>query len=111
MQGIELIKGEERITGLIESGVVSLNLTVVSSNEKEEIFLNLSGRNATTNERLVWKEEELKIGDDFVVKIVDNGESSTPIKIDSSAPDDLILQGKLRAYSALKKELEQAGLI
>ncbi|MDX5339813.1 MAG: hypothetical protein LPK25_12340 [Cyclobacteriaceae bacterium] len=111
MQGFELIKGEERITGLIESGVVSLNLTAVTSNEKNEFFLNFSGRNVATNERLVWLEGALKIGDEIVVRVIEKEESSLPLMIENSNPDDLILQGKLRAYSVLKKELQEAGLI
>ena len=111
MKGFELnINGQIKVAAL-DKGNVSIITSRTVKNENEITNLIFSGLNYETNERFEWYRSSLDIGDEFTVKVIDVSNNSEPIKTEIVKPNSLIIEGKLRAYNSLKKELETLGVI
>ena len=90
MIGLELYINGERISAVLESGVVSLIATQISKSNENSIELDLKGLNtsdSTEGEKIDWYNKKLSEGDEFFVKIKDIAKCSTPIKKENHNPD------------------------
>ncbi len=115
MIGFEInIKGTTIFSGL-ENGVASIIATQISKNDTLSIDLNVSGLDTSDEnikKHIYWLDCPLKEGDSFTVNIKEIQEVSTPIDI---KPTELNQEEEnkkdLERYYALKKKLEDKGLI
>ena len=111
MIGFELVINGLSTLGGIDRGVTSINVNRVKDDERDEIDLFFGGFDTSSQQNKRWLMKDLKVGDEFVIKVVDISNQSTPDKIENVNQGDLLIDGKLRAYLALKKYLELAGVI
>jgi len=93
------------------NGVVTIVFTRVKKDQRDETDVNFGGYDSKSQESTVWYFETLKEGDSVTVQVVDVDRNSEPKSVKRLNPDQTVLEGKLRAYNALKKELEEAGAI
>ncbi|MFT7197134.1 MAG: hypothetical protein ACI83W_001501 [Marinoscillum sp.] len=111
MIGFELNINSELRRASLENGIVSINVNRIKTIEQDKIDLSFGGYNPDTDENYKWVETPLKIGDKIIIEIKDIEDNSTAIEVKKRIPTDTIIEGKLRAYNALKRELEEEGLI
>lgn len=111
MIGFELKNSKGKVLAAVEEGVVSLIFTRVSNQEKNELSLTLGGSDKANSKNLTWISRNLDLGEEFSIKVANFNAPSKPVKSTDLKSNDILLQGKLRAYYGLKKELEEAGLI
>lgn len=95
----------------VENGVTSLIFTRVKTVDRDQVDINVGGINSDLNEKIVWIAGSLTVGDKFMVEVKEITEVSNPVKRELLNSNNEILQGKLRSYLAIKKELEENGLI
>lgn len=111
MVGFE-VTWNDSVTKLgVETGVTSLIFTRVKTVDRDQVDINGGGINSDLNEKIIWIAESLKVGDKFMVEVKEITEVSNPVKKELLNSNNEILQGKLRSYLAIKKELEENGLI
>ena len=111
MIGFELTVNGIATTGALDAGVTSINVNRVKNSEKDEIDIFFGGFDMVNQKNIRWLFKSLSIEDRIVIQIKDIQESSFPEKIESINQNALLIDGKMRAYLELKKELEQEGLI
>jgi hypothetical protein len=115
MLGFELTIKGKIISAGVENGVVSLIATRVINESIDSINLDLTGLSLLDDvdncaKTINWHSSELKLGDEISIKVIDIVDCSQPQSIIEKKTDSLIEQ-KLKSYKALKKELENKGLI
>lgn len=113
MIGLELNINGEKISAALESGVVSIIVTKLSTQHSDSIDLDFTGLNLSeleNDESIDWYKSKLKIGDELTIKIKNVLKNSQPMEI-RKLKRDSIIERKLMSYHALKKELEEQGLI
>jgi len=113
MIGFELSFNNDKVSAALDSGVVSIILTKISTEYLNEIELDFTGLNTKENgenESLDWFKSSLKVGDELTIKVKDIIQNSTPnqVRIKDSVSEE---QRKLESYLSLKKELKKTGLI
>ena len=112
MIGIELIIEEKIISASIPNGSIQLLAHKVLGKKPNMIELKFTGYKKDTNEIITWfSKEELKLGDEFTIRVVDVLKNSKPIEIKPMISKEKVNEHKLRSYNALKKELESLNLI
>jgi len=111
MIGFELKSQKENISAGVEEGVTSVIFTRICSSERDEIHMVLGGTDKAQSKNLTWISRNILPGEEFVIKVSEFKIVSKPLKCIEMNSDNLILEGKLRAYHGLRKELEAAGMI
>lgn len=111
MKGFELSINRQKITATLEKGSFSIMASRMVNDDEEISQLVFSGFNPKSQEHHTWYKKKLEIGDEFSIKVIDVSHNSNPIHIEQKSSDSIIIEGKLKAYNALKKELENKGLI
>ncbi|KPQ19302.1 MAG: hypothetical protein HLUCCX10_03180 [Algoriphagus marincola HL-49] len=109
MKGFRLIFNNQKTDAAIDHGVVSLQFTRVKNQENDLISLRLGGRDEKKSREVIWIFEELRLGEEFTVEVIDTIESSEPKSSSKIDDEELLLENNLRTYKHLKKELEEAG--
>ncbi len=113
MLGFELTINGEKVSAALEHGVVSLITTQISKDGINSIELDLKGLDIAElnkDKKIDWYNKILNEGDEFSVKVKDIIDNSPPcklIEVKRKTRDER----KLASYEALKKELEEKGLI
>ncbi len=64
-----------------------------------------------SQENITWLKSDLTENDTVIIKIKDIEVNSIPDSVEKLNRENSILEGKLKAYLALKNELEDKGLI
>lgn len=111
MIGFELEDKKEKFFLGVEKGVTSIIFTRVFNKEKNEIHLVVGGMDNAESKSLTWISRDVLPGEKFEIKISEIKNVSKPQKSIELNSNNLIWEGKLRAYHGLKKELDEAGLI
>jgi hypothetical protein len=112
MIGIELIIEKEVISASLPNGSIQILAHKVLGKKPNITELKFTGYKKETNEIITWfSKEELKLGDEFTIRVVDVLKNSNPIEIKPMISTEKIIEHKLRSYKALKKELESLDLI
>ncbi|GIV36407.1 MAG: hypothetical protein KatS3mg032_0786 [Cyclobacteriaceae bacterium] len=111
MIGFELTINNVKKSASLNNGIISIILNRVKLPERDEIDIRFTGLDMNTQERIDWLTANITKNDKVIIEIKDIEENSTPQSIKKQDEENLILDGKLRAYKALKKELEIKGLI
>ncbi len=97
----------------MENGVVSIILTKLSDEFIDSIDLDFTGLNTSekgNEEAIDWYKSSLKVGDELTIKVKDIELNTMPIEI-RKKNRGIENERKLKSYHALKKELEEQGLI
>jgi len=113
MIGFELNINGERISAGLERGVISIIVTKLSDEFIDSIDIDFTGLNSSekgSEETIDWYKSKLKVGDELTIKVKDIMGNSTPLEIRKKNRDS-DNERKIRSYNALKKELEDKGLI
>ncbi|MCK0205084.1 hypothetical protein [Ornithobacterium rhinotracheale] len=112
MIGFELITKEKNISAAVEQGVVTIVLTKLNNELDNYIYLDCSGlrKFGEKEQKIVWNSTPLNIGDEITIKVKQIEKTSPPIESTEREPES-INEKKLKNYYALKKELEDKGLI
>ncbi len=95
----------------ISNGVTTIHLTRVLLEDRDELDLYAGGLDKNLKRHVKWLRSELKLGDKIIIEVEDLDDLSDPIEIVQEDPDDVVLKAKLKSYKALKKELQEKGLI
>lgn len=111
MIGFELKNDDKKILVGVEEGNTTIIFSRVKNQNMDEIHLHIGGTDKAKSRSITWMSEDLSIDDKFVIKVSDFSSPTSPIKENDIKLTDLVIEGKLRAYFGLKKELEEAGLI
>lgn len=110
MIGLELNINNDRTTVATQKGVITVNLSHVINEEENTLDLNVRGYNPDKKEHYSWKYLEMKKGDQVIIKVKEIDEISPPDDVkEVISSEDVILEGKLKAFNALKKDLQEAG--
>lgn len=111
MKGLEIKFKGATIVAAVENGVVSVVATDRVENGFNETNLHIGGLERTENTHLYWLQEDLKLGDEFNVRVVDVDEKDvSPVK--EKKKNRLNRDNeKLKTYHKLKDELEKKGLL
>ena len=96
--------GLESEKGVLTTHIIS---TIGLDNQPNSVNLNVSGLNSASNESLKWVTQELKMGDEILVRIIDTEEIDSPSSVSQSLGEEAILHSKLKAYYQLKEELAE----
>ena len=111
MLGFDVSVKGKSISAAIPRGVLTAILTNRNMQDVDEITLNIAGLNLEAGMDTLWlRQEELKEGDEIVIKIMGIAEVTTPAEkkeLDKAA----IKKARLQSYYDLKRELELDGLI
>ncbi len=113
MLGYELHIKDKIVSAALEKGVVSIIATTHNDEVIRSIELSFGGLNTSkkeNDEMIDWYKTSLKEGDEFSVKVKDIIDNSPPCKL-QEVKRKTIDERKLASYEALKKELEEKGLI
>ena len=113
MIGFELNVNGEIISSGLERGVVSIIVTKLSDEFIDSIDLDFTGLNSSekgNEESIDWYKSKLKVGDELTIKVKDIMTNSSPLDIRKKNCDS-DNERKIKSYNALKKELEDKGLI
>lgn len=113
MIGFELIVNGEKISAGLERGVVSIILTKFSVELADSIDLDFTGLDTSqegNEEAIDWYKTKLKAGDVLTINVKDIESNSSPLEARKKNRDSEN-ERKLKSYNALKKELEDNGLI
>ncbi len=111
MIGFELTINGIKKQAVLKNGVTSIIINRIITKEKDEINLDFGGFNSETNESIKFYRSSLKLNDEISIIVKDISSNSKPEKIEKIDPNQTILEGKLKAYKNLKKELTREGLI
>ena len=111
MIGFKVKVNLETKKAFLNNGIVSINLNQLKQNEQERSSIDFGGYDPETSTRYKWIDKKLVVGDKIVIEVAEILESSDPLEVIKIDSKDTVIEGKLRAYNALKKELEQEGLI
>jgi hypothetical protein len=111
MKGFKLKFNEEIIKAAIDKGVLSLIFTSVSNDDDDSFLIQLRGRDEKNSKELIWLSKEIKVNEEFKVKVITTDRPTEPTSKKSLDDDVLMIEDKLRMFKALKKELEEEGLI
>ena len=108
----ELLSAKENIIGGVDEGVVTLIFESRTSIWNPGLSISFGCLDTNKELHLDWLKRNIKIGEEFVVKVVkvEKSKISTPLEKPRVAiyPTD---EQRLSEYYRLKKELEEAGLI
>jgi outer membrane receptor for ferrienterochelin and colicin len=113
MTGFELNVNGEKISAGLERGVISIIVTKVSDEFIDSIDLDFTGLNSSekgNEETIDWYKSKLDIGDELTIKVKDVLTNSSPLEIRKKNRESEN-ERKLKSFHALKKELENKGLI
>ena len=76
------------------------------------IELTLTGYDRDNNNMITWfSKEELKLGDEFTLRVADVLENSSPLEVKQKMSKENLIEHKLKSYNTLKKELKALNLI
>jgi hypothetical protein len=109
MKGFRLIFNNKKTDAAIDQGVVSLQFTRIKNQDNDLISLGLRGRDEEISKEVIWIFEELSLGEEFIVEVIETIQPSEPKSSSKIDDEELLLENKLRTYKHLKKELEEAG--
>lgn len=89
-------------------GVMSV---IIMSNKKfgqgEEVTLDVSGLNAETQSRLEWVSQNLGLGDEITIKVLENaGSMHQPSVVTLKDMETRDREHKIKTYNRLKEELK-----
>ena len=111
MLGFDVSVKGKSISAAIPRGVLTAILTNRNMQDIDEVTLNIAGLNLEAGMDTLWlQQEELKEGDEIVIKIMRIEAVTTPAEkkeLDKVA----IKKARLQSYYDLKHELELDGLI
>lgn len=112
MKAFEIIINDDNICRAgLESGKGVLTTHIISTtgldNQSDSVSLNVSGLNSASNESLKWVTQEVKVGDEILVRIIDTEEIDQPTSVSQSLGAEAILHSKLKTYYQLKEELAE----
>ena len=113
MLGYELHINNKIVSASLEKGVVSIIATCHYDALICSIDLSFGGLNTSkkeNDEMIDWYKTSLNEGDEFTIKVKDILDNSTPFKLEE-VKRKTINECQLESYKALKKELEEKGLI
>ncbi len=114
MIGLELAKDGKVIPAAVSRGNLLLCANIGFAENPNISQLEFRGVDYVKENRVTWYSiHELKIGDEFKVRITDVTENAIPLKVRPyvKRTDEEVLKIQLRQYEDLKKELEKLGLI
>ena len=111
MIGFELLINGVVKQAALNHGVTAITITKVKDLKRNETNIIFSGMDNGKHQNLTWLFSNLKENDTITITVKDINENSKPEKVEQLNVEDKILEGKLRAYNALKKELESQGHI
>ena len=111
MLGFQLELNDETIQAVLEQGVTTVILHRIAFENRDEIELRFTGFDAREHVNYTWLTKKLSNNDTISIRVSDISSNSEPIIKQQNDPEDVVLQGKLKAYHELKKELEEKGLI
>ena len=105
------INGKKVTTaGVADYGVLSAILSWVKRRQEkgEELSLNIGGlvSNDLQTEHLNWLQQDLKVGDEIVIKIVD-AEKADPVASRTLKSAEADAEGERRYYEHLKQKYEK----
>ena len=80
MRVFEVFRNNERLSaaGLQGDAVLSVIVTSVQINDRDELNLDVSGLDSATGERVSWTQIELKAGDEVRIKIAESESADQP---------------------------------
>ena len=113
MIGFELSVNGKIISAGLEQGVVSIIATKLSHEFTDSIDLDFTGLDTSqkgNEESIDWYKTKLKAGDVLTINVKDIEINSSPLEVRKKNRDSEN-ERKLQSYNALKKELEDNGLI
>lgn len=111
MIGFEIYINSETKKASLENGILSINLNRIKTTDQDKIDFSFGGYDPDSDKSFKWIEKSLSEGDKITIEVKIIEENSNPIEIKKRIPSDVMTEGKLRAYYALKKELEEKGLV
>lgn len=112
MKAFEIIINDNNICRAgLESGKGVLTTHIISAtgldNQSDNISMSVSALNSASNESLKWVTQELKVGDEILVRIIDTEEIDQPGSSSRSLGAEAMLHSKLKTYYQLKEELAE----
>jgi len=110
MEALKVTTNNKTKTATIDNGTISIIVTQKKNKDKIETDLSFSGIDKENNS-YQWIHQTLKLEDKIEICLVETDELSKPIKERKINPDNTILEGKIKAYNMLKKDLEDQGVI
>lgn len=95
----------------VDNGIVSIVLNRIKHINRDEVNINVGGLDLEKEQDMNWLDQALSNGDVITIEVANVNESDTPARVQKHDIEDLVLEAKLKAYQALKKELESEGLL
>ncbi len=115
MIGFEINVKGQTIFSAVENGVSSVIVTQISKEGTNSIDLNISALDTSDEQikkNIYWLDCPLEEGDTFTVKVKDLQEISDPLNVKVTEHNQEEEDKKnVKRYYALKKKLEDKGLI
>lgn len=112
MPGLKInFQGDTYIASINEDGILTLIINLQLKDQNLSPDIQLTSYTTSNGVRSTWLNQQVDTGDRFYVEVVDDISPTKPKKVEVIDSEDTILQGKIRAYHMIKKELEALGHI
>ena len=109
MLGFEVCVNGEKVSAALENGVVTVIITRLNTEIDQYISLDITGMDTANARYADWMRENLKCGDEIVLKVKELQEISKYNTREFG--NESKNERKLKQYYSLKESLEKDGLL